>query len=104
MLELGHAPALVRTEGRSLVPTLAGDTVPHWRQAFLIEYYSDSVFARIRNMGYKALRTDRYKYIRYTELVGVDELYDLAQDPFAPVSELDAQLDRILATGATSSP
>jgi hypothetical protein len=63
-------------------------------------------------MGYKALRTDRYKYIRYTELVGVDELYDLAQDhnllangaPFAPVSELDAQLDRILATGATSSP
>jgi hypothetical protein len=31
-------------------------------------------------MGYKALRTDRYKYIRYTELVGVDELYDLAQD------------------------
>lgn len=32
-------------------------------------------------MGYDALRTERYKYIRYRELTGMDELYDLATDP-----------------------
>ena len=37
-----------------------------------IEYYSDTVWPRIRNMGYKAVRTDRWKYIQYTELDGMD--------------------------------
>jgi arylsulfatase A-like enzyme len=40
------------------------------------------VFPRIRNMGYRAVRTDRYKYIDYLELTGVDELYDLKADPY----------------------
>jgi N-acetylglucosamine-6-sulfatase len=33
-------------------------------------------------MGYQALRTERWKYIHYTELEGMDELYDLARDPY----------------------
>jgi N-acetylglucosamine-6-sulfatase len=33
-------------------------------------------------MGYDALRTERYKYIRYRELEGMDELYDLDADPY----------------------
>ena len=33
-------------------------------------------------MGYKAVRTDRWKYIHYAELQGMDELYDLASDPY----------------------
>ena len=48
----------------------------------LIEYYTDTVFPRIRNMGYQAVRTDRYKYIDYLELAGMDELYDLQSDPY----------------------
>ena len=32
-------------------------------------------------MGYKAVRTVRYKYIRYDALTGMDELYDLRADP-----------------------
>ena len=32
-------------------------------------------------MGYQAVRTERYKYIHYTELSGMDELYDLRSDP-----------------------
>ena len=50
-------------EGRSLVPLLRGER-PSWRTSLLIEYYSDTVFPRIRNMGYRAVRTERYKYIR----------------------------------------
>jgi N-acetylglucosamine-6-sulfatase len=48
----------------------------------LIEYYTDTVFPRIRNMGYQAVRTERHKYIHYLELTGMDELYDLEADPF----------------------
>jgi arylsulfatase A-like enzyme len=51
-----------------------------WRKSFLIEYYSDKVFPRIQKMGYKAIRTDRWKYIHYVELDGMDELYDLKTD------------------------
>jgi arylsulfatase A-like enzyme len=37
---------------------------------------------RMLNMGYQAVRTERWKYIHYTELDGMDELYDLRRDPF----------------------
>jgi N-acetylglucosamine-6-sulfatase len=33
-------------------------------------------------MGYKAVRTLRHKYIHYLELEGMDELYDLKNDPY----------------------
>ena len=33
-------------------------------------------------MGYQAVRTDRYKYIHYVDLEGMDELYDLEADPY----------------------
>jgi len=56
--------------------------VTTWRTNFLVEYYSDTVFERIRNMGYKAVRNERYKYIHYVDLAGADELYDLQEDPY----------------------
>jgi N-acetylglucosamine-6-sulfatase len=67
-------------EGRSLQPIMAG--APRgWRSSLLIEYYSDTVFPRVLNMGYSAVRTSRHKYIQYRELKGMDELYDLEADP-----------------------
>ena len=33
-------------------------------------------------MGYKAVRSGRWKYIHYLELEGMDELYDLETDPY----------------------
>lgn len=55
---------------------------PEWRKSFLIEYYSDKVLPRIRQMDYKAVRNERWKYIHYFELEGMDELYDLKSDPY----------------------
>ena len=52
------------------------------RDAVLIEYSSDTVFPRIRKMGYHAVRTTRWKYIHYREIEGADELYDLRSDPW----------------------
>ena len=89
-LSIDLAPTLVEMagltpgkqfQGRSLVPII-NKSAKEWRKSFLIEYYSDKVFPRIVNMGYKAVRTERYKYIHYTDLDGMDELYDLQSDPY----------------------
>ncbi len=68
-------------QGRSLVPVLK-QKARNWRSSFLVEYFTDTVFPRIRNMGYVAARTPRHKYIQYRELPGMDELYDLEKDPY----------------------
>ena len=81
LLELAGVSGLTRMEGRSLVPLLKGAKT-EWRKSFLIEYYSDKVFPRIRQMGYKAVRNERWKYIHYFELEGMDELYNLKVDPY----------------------
>jgi N-acetylglucosamine-6-sulfatase len=75
------------------------------RDAVLIEYFSDHVFPQVRKLGYDAVRTRRWKYIRYRDREGADELYDLRSDPFelrnvvrdpkAPLRELQARLDRL---------
>jgi len=94
-------------DGRSLLPVLAG-TARGWRRSFPVEYWSDTVFPRIERMGYDAIRTERYKLIRYRELPGMDELYDLEQDPYelenlagtsrgrARARELSRELDGLL--------
>lgn len=107
LLELAGAPAVKEMDGRSLAPLLLGRKVP-WRDSFLIEYYSDTVFPRVYKMGYKAIRTKRWTYIRYVDLEGMDELYDLQADPYQmknliahpaaqpELRKLRAQLDKLL--------
>jgi arylsulfatase A-like enzyme len=84
LLELAGAKIPADMQGRSLVRAFK-DNSATIRNEFLIEYYSDKEFSRLQGMGYHAVRTDRYKLIRYKELKGMDELYDLTKDP----SELD---------------
>ncbi len=81
LLELGDVALDQPLHGRSLVPLFRGDA-GDWRASFLVEYFSDTVFPRIDHMGYQAVRTERYKYIHYTDLEGMDELYDLETDPY----------------------
>jgi len=81
LLEITGVTVPKEIHGRSLVPLLRGEKVP-WRDSFLIEYFSDKVFARTSRMGYQAVRGERWKYIHYTDLDGMDELYDLKADPY----------------------
>jgi N-acetylglucosamine-6-sulfatase len=112
LLELAGAPAPAAMQGRSLAPLLKGQKTV-WRDSFLIEYYSDKVFPRVLKMGYQAARNGRWKYIRYLELEGMDELYDLKADPYEMKNlinqpdaakareEMKTELDRLLKeTGA----
>ena len=106
VLALANVADTEPRDGVSLVPLLKGEAPP-WRSSLLIEYYSDTVFPRILTMGYAAVRTNRYKYIRYTELPGMDELYDLEADPYemdnlmgspraaALLPEMQAELKRL---------
>lgn len=88
LIELAGAVPQGEMHGRSLVPLFKGDAAD-WRTSILIEYYTDTVFPRVLNMGYKAVRTERYKYIHYLDLTGMDELYDLSSDPY----EMDNLID-----------
>src|SRR5690606_25494594 len=94
--------------GRSLVPLLDGEAPDDWRDSILIEYFSDTVWPRLVKMGYDAVRTDDWKYIRYRDLDGMDELYNLASDPYEmknvvdepgaqeKLADLQDELDRLL--------
>jgi N-acetylglucosamine-6-sulfatase len=107
LLELAGVSARADMQGRSLVP-LFETKQPAWRKSFLIEYNSDKVFPRIFKMGYKAIRSERWKYIHYLELEGMDELYDLKSDPYemknlihAPdsqkvLNEMKQEMERLL--------
>ncbi len=81
LLDLAGAPAADLCHGRSLLPLFKGGNA-NWRDAFLVEYFTDTVFPRVYQMGYQAVRDTRWKFIRYNELQDMDELYDLATDPF----------------------
>ncbi len=108
ILELAGVRAPIDTHGRSLVPLLGGAFPRDWRRSVLIECFSDTVWPRMVAMGYQAVRTGRWKHIRYTDLEGMDELYDLEADPYemhnlrasrgvaARRAELDAELNRLL--------
>ena len=88
LLEVAGLQPGAEIQGRSLVPVLKKEA-REWRKSFLIEYFTDTVYPRIRNMGYVATRTARHKYINYRELQGMDKLYDLDQDPYEETNIID---------------
>lgn len=82
LLEFAGVKKQPRMDGLSLGQLLKGNHPKDWRTSFLIEYNTDTVFPRVRNMGYKAIRTKRWKYIQFNDLKGMDELYDMKNDPY----------------------
>lgn len=111
VLELGGAPIPEAMHGRSLLPLFRNPNAP-WRKGFLAEYFLEPGFPR--HPSWQAVRTDRWKYIHYTELQGMDELYDLKADRYemknligdpaaaGPLRDLKADLEKQLRdTGAS---
>jgi arylsulfatase A-like enzyme len=71
-------------QGRSLMPLFRGHT-SGWRRSILIEYWAENAYPWLVGMTYKAVRTDRHKYIRWVNRARdgeLDELYDLDRDPY----------------------
>lgn len=65
-------------QGRSFLGLAQGKKT-EWRDGLLYEYYWERSFPQTPTMH--AIRSDRYKYIRYQGLWDVDELFDLQNDP-----------------------
>ena len=78
LLKLAEVEPLIPIHGQSFVPLLQNADAP-WRQAFLAEYFLEKVSPRER--PWKAIRTEKWKYIEYTEEGIPAELYDLQNDP-----------------------
>ncbi len=111
ILDICGAKSLPRTQGKSwknLITTGDAD----WRTSWYYEYNYEKQFPYTPNV--RALRTDKWKYIRYPHGDGspdkhMAELYDLQNDPeerrnlindkkhAALVSELRTELDRRIA-------
>jgi len=84
VLQLAGGRPGPQVQGRSLLPLFAGKRAG-WRKSFLIEYWAENAMPWLVGMTYKAVRTERYKYIRWVNRARdgeLDELYDLDKDPY----------------------
>jgi arylsulfatase A-like enzyme len=67
------------------MPLFAGGRPTPWRKSFLVEYWAEQAMPWLVGMTYKAVRTDRHKYIHWVNRGSndeLDELYDLDRDPY----------------------
>ena len=71
-------------QGQSLAPLIQGEK-PDWRTEVLCEHLWDKSDIPLT----ECLRTERWKYIRYNKLKGMDELYDLKADPYEITNVID---------------
>jgi N-acetylglucosamine-6-sulfatase len=76
VLDIAGIPVPSNMEGRAITPLLRGIRAP-WRKAWLYEYFKDFPY-QVPEM--KAVRTDRYKYIKYQGRKPA-ELFDIISDP-----------------------
>ncbi|MGQ0654800.1 MAG: sulfatase-like hydrolase/transferase [Betaproteobacteria bacterium] len=81
MIHLAGGKPGPHVQGLSLLPLLK-NTRRRRRESFLVEYFNESAWPWIVGMSYKAVRSDRAKLIHWLHKEGVDELYDLARDPY----------------------
>ena len=84
LIELAGGKPGSQIQGRSLLPLFAARRAA-WRKSILIEYWAEQAMPWLVGMTYKAVRTDRYKYIHWVnrgKAGELDELYDLEVDPF----------------------
>jgi arylsulfatase A-like enzyme len=87
VLNLDIAPTLydivgaqppVKMHGKSLLPII-DDPSTKIRTEILAEYFLEKITPK--HASWQAVRSENWKYIRYPDLEGMDELYDLQADP-----------------------
>ena len=80
VLDLAGVSDRAGVHGESFLPLLS-EGATGWRDAFVAEYLEEPRFPR--GPSWEAIRTRRWKYIRYPDLGSeFDELYDLRTDPY----------------------
>ncbi|MTI21711.1 DUF4976 domain-containing protein [Fulvivirga sp. RKSG066] len=67
-------------DGKSFLPILKGENPENWRKRIYYEYFWERPFPQTPTVH--AVRTDKYKFIRYYGIWDLNELYDLENDPY----------------------
>ncbi len=80
VLELAGLSRPSQMDGTSFWPLLQGDHSIPWRDKIFYEYYWEYAFPQTPTVH--AVRTERYKFIRYHGIWDTNELYDLQEDPW----------------------
>ena len=89
VLDMAGAPIGEHLQGASLAPLLRGQT-EGWRDSVLIEFYTyEFPMPWLLDMDYRAIRTERYKYIHWMRHPDENELYDLEKDPYELTNLID---------------
>lgn len=78
ILSLAGLDKPVNMDGQSFLPLLKGENTA-WRDRIYYEYFWERPFPQTPTVH--AVRTDKYKYIRYYGIWDINELYDLENDP-----------------------
>jgi len=69
-------------QGHSFVPSLQGSSTGARNSVFIEFFTYENPFPWLLDMDYRAIRTERYKYIHWMQFPDWGELYDLQEDPF----------------------
>jgi len=105
MLELAGVKTPDGVQGKSMLPLVKGDNSGR-RKSFFYEYVKEPQFPRLPSVN--AVRTDRWKHIRYPEIDDIEELYDLKTDPYelknlaadpkhaSTLAEMKKEMDRLM--------
>jgi N-acetylglucosamine-6-sulfatase len=95
LIQLAGGKPGPQIQGRSLLPLFTGrkrTSGAGWRKSFLMEYWAENAYPWLVGMTYKAVRTERHKYIRWVNRSRdgeLDELYDLDRDPYEIANVID---------------
>jgi N-acetylglucosamine-6-sulfatase len=79
ILELAGYPVPRNMDGISFKILLDGENIP-WRDTIYYEYFWERPFPQTPTVF--AVRTNKYKYIRYHGVWDINELFDLENDPW----------------------
>jgi len=88
VLEAAGIPTPDQMDGTSFLQLLSGDD-PDFREEMLYEYFWEYSFPHTPTLH--ALRTNKYKYIRYYGIWDLNELYDLENDPMETTNLFESE-------------
>lgn len=80
VLDLAGIETPEQMNGRSFLPFLQGEDITDWRRQIFYEYYWERPFPQTPTTY--AVRTDRYKFIKYLGVWDTNEFFDLQEDPY----------------------
>lgn len=100
VLELAGVEKPEHFQGHSITPLLKGQTPEDWRDRIFYEYYWEYTFPQTPTVH--AVRTDKYKYIRYHGVWDTNELYDLENDPYEMNNLIDKPEHQAMIKGLRS--